>query len=852
MQQTMVPQGRCAGSWRRHLPWIFGGARRPHPRGEVPTICAGWMLELERARLSSSRERVPEAPWLGLAMSGGGVRSATYCLGAVQRLAAGGLLKHFDYMSSVSGGGYTAASLQWFWTREPALNSGSNFPYGTARSAPAASEDENLVYLRTHSSFLAPGQGISIWSGIAVVIRTLLLSLLVWFPAAVGAMLFIMLAAPSPAILSNVFLPCERYHFVRVPLLDSTIPSFAGWALVGMVAVVAIFLAFTSLLALASILVPPETIDNLEDRKRRARKCAVIGIVPGGAGLLVSLSLLSYGTMPYFSSALLWLGVAFTGFGLLAIVVALFQTMQRLEFGLHYTLRRQFDLRMTWAAWSFVFVTLLFSIPFASRHAVQFFHGQSSLFAALTAVSGLVSGLYGHFVQAQRVAPRPAFRLGATLLAGAFIYAMLVLAYLAAALILAPLAPDPALPEDFLQQALARNLALAFPVALFFSVAFGLSSNLNHLGLHRFYRDRLMEAFLATRDGAGFSAADRASLADFWLAPQDSSRASYPYPLINTNAIMIHDANPVLRLRGGDSFVLSPMFVGSASTGWMGTKEHIERHGPLTLASAMAASGAAANANAAYIGSGVTRDRLISIVMVLLNVRLGVWLGRPGARRDTPNYFNAGFKYGIWGAYRSHSNFVELTDGGHFDNLGVYELIRRRLDVIVVFDSEEDPATSMSALASVCQRVHEDFGVTIDVGNKADSIVAAKDMGYPPQAKFSEQTWFVCKIIYPEPTAYDGPDGTQRRGIGQDASAKEGTFLYVKSNMQKELSFPAKGYKAKNPDFPNQSTMDQFFEPAQFEAYRELGFATVDTVIRKITSDGSSAQKLCADLLKVV
>lgn len=810
------------------------------------------MLEQERERLACSREREPEAPWLGLAMSGGGIRSAIYCLGALQRLAAGGLLRHFDYMSSVSGGGYTAASLQWFWTREPAIYSGPNFPYGTARSAPAARDDENLAYLRTHSSFLAPGQGISIWSGIAVLIRTLLLSVLVWFPITVGAMLLLMLVAPSPAIMSKLFLHYDRYNYARVPLLDTVIPSFAGWALVGMAAVIAIFLAFTSLLALASILVPPETIDNLEDRKKRARKCILIGIIPGGAGLLVSLELLKYGDMPYLSSALMWLGFALTAFGLLAVAVALLQMGRRLEFGLHYTLRRKFDLGMTWAAWSFGCVALLFSIPFASHYAVKFLHDQPSLFAALTAASGLVSGLYGHFVQAQRAAPRLAFRLGATLLAGTFIYAMLVLAYLAAVFILAPLALDPTLPAGFVQPNFARGLAIAFPVALFFSVAFGLSSNLNHLGLHRFYRDRLMETFLTTKERTGFSAADRASLSDFWLAPQDTSRVTYPYPLLNTNAIMIHDSNPVLRLRGGDSFVLSPMFVGSASTGWMGTKQHIERHGPLTLASAMAASGAAANANAAYIGSGITRDRLISIVMVLLNVRLGVWLGRPGARRDTPNYFNAGFKYGIWGAYRSDSNFVELTDGGHFDNLGVYELIRRRLDVIVVFDSEEDPATSMSALASVCQRVHEDFGVMIDVGNKADSIAAAKDMGYPPLAKFSEQSWFVCKIIYPAPPAYTAPDGTKRAGIGNDVKAKEGTFVYVKSNMQKELSFPAKGYKAKNPDFPNQSTMDQFFDPAQFEAYRELGFATVDTVIRKLTSDGCSAQKLSTDLLKAV
>src|SRR5262249_16915920 len=151
-------------------------------------------------------------------------------------------------------------------------------------------------------------------------------------------------------------------------------------------------------------------------------------------------------------------------------------------------------------------------------------------------------------------------------------------------------------------------------------------------------------------------------------------------------------------------------------------------------------------------------------------------------KSGTPNYFSPGLRYGIWrGGYRRDSAFMELTDGGHFDNLGVYELVRRRTDVIVTLDSEEDPSTSMSALASVCQRVLEDFDVLIDVGDKADKIAPAGDMGYPSQAKFTARSYFIAKIYYKQP----------KTKLPGDETAKIGYFVYIKSNMIKGLSFPS-------------------------------------------------------------
>jgi hypothetical protein len=639
----------------------------------------------------------------------------------------------------------------------------------------------------------------------------------------------------------NWHLPRPIEWHSTIPYLDFLVPTFAFIAIIAAAALAVFFLAFTAFLALASILVPPETTDNRRQRVIRAIKCAFVGLIPAAIGYYWISELREYGLLGPVSVTVFFAAEAFTAFGIAAFAVALLQVTKKLEFGVNYSLRRAFDLNATYGFRALLPLLTVGSLPFAA-HAISAIVAQElskgTIVGLVAMGSGVSSALFGHFVQAQRIAPRYAFRWAATISAGAFIYSLILASYLAADFMLDP--------TSYYNPALALYVWESFPAVLLFSILFGRASNLNHLGLHRFYRDRLMETFLPSSPGGAanapnYSDADRISIVKFWDRSKPTDR---PYPLINTNAIMINDSDPRLSLRGGDNFVLSPLFVGSRCTGWAETQNHIDRHGPITLASAMAASGAAANANAAYIGSGITRDRLISIVMMLLNVRLGLWLAKPGATSGTPNYFSPGFIYGVLrDGYKSKSSFVELTDGGHFDNLGVYELIRRRADVICALDSEEDPVSAMSALASVCQRVQEDFGVIIDIGNRADKLVPSGDMGYPLGAKFTDKAYFIAKIEYPTPAFALSPD---------DLTAKDGVFVYIKSNMLKELSFPVKGYKAKNPDFPNQSTMDQFFEPAQFEAYRQLGYSTMQSLVTSLGLKSADMQQMKTLLFKAI
>ncbi|MEA2943798.1 MAG: hypothetical protein QOD09_4327 [Bradyrhizobium sp.] len=301
--------------------------------------------------------------------------------------------------------------------------------------------------------------------------------------------------------------------------------------------------------------------------------------------------------------------------------------------------------------------------------------------------------------------------------------------------------------------------------------------------------------------------------------------------MVNTNAILVNDDNQKYASRGGDNFVISPLYVGSRATGWQASLEYIDRNGPLTVASAMAASGAAANASAGYVGTGITMNPLVSAVMSLLNIRLGLWVGNPLHRdarrvRTIPTFLMAGIFPGFIGALHRHdSSFLELTDGGHFENLGLYELVRRKLDVMVIVDGEEDPTISLASLVSAARRIEQDFGARLSlVADKGPErlVMYPAQKGYPSGVRYAEAPFLAGQVIYADGTA--------------------GTLIYVKATIIKELDFTTAGYLAANPAFPHQTTADQFFNPDQFDAYRLLGYESALRMIEGLNLTATIAE----------
>ncbi|MGL5889313.1 MAG: hypothetical protein ACRC3B_05475, partial [Bacteroidia bacterium] len=375
--------------------------------------------------------------------------------------------------------------------------------------------------------------------------------------------------------------------------------------------------------------------------------------------------------------------------------------------------------------------------------------------------------------------------------------------------------------------AFGNNIAFwpfIFCGALFLlSFFFGVFVNLNLISPSRIWRNRLMETFMPEKRAVQDNHWEPAVSADKTLL-EDMCRGKNkkPYHLINTNIILANSEKVKYRSRGGDNFVLSPLFTGSGATGWCKTDNthgHFSRR--VSLATAMATSAAAVNPNAGVSGEGATRNTIVSVMFIILNIRLGFWMTNPAKRpwKMPPNFFIPGLNGQLLGmGLKETDRNIQLSDGGHFENLGIYELIRRELSVIIVSDGGADPKFNFDDLANAAEKVRVDFGAQIEFVKEyslGDMLPdSAGDSLFEKKYAIAKNGFAVADISY--------------------ASGKKGKLYYVKLTMVENLPTNVYSYKGLYPDFPHQSTADQFFDEKQFEAYRELGYKIgCDLVNRK-------------------
>jgi len=790
-----------------------------------------------------------DAPWAGIGLSGGGIRSATFCLGVLQALAEKDLLRRFDYISSVSGGGYMATSLQWWWGSRRDDDKGgtgpvfglsrSDFPYGPARPDPdfigppppvQLRAEKNLAFLRAHSSYLTPGRGISIWSIFGVLLRTIIVSSLTWLP--ILAACFIVLS-----ILGYLLDLLFRSLTVLSPLFDVVPARWMQTCSNELVchldysAIYAIGLWFfyivTGLFVVAALLfaLVSRAPQDDHDQAETVVKFSIIALACA-AGLLWII----FGYDRRDTSVILIAIALAVIFAVCAVIVVSELTTPK-TLNASYWLRRNTERAMGLAFIPSLAILVYSTIPilpwFGVKHIVEHV-SDDGLKAAVAGLIGLVSGvgsaLYGYYTFLRNIVPGLVGRIAATVAASIALYMTAVTAYLLANMVLHY--------NDTIFGDWKVYVLIGILGAIALALAIALVANVNYVGFHRFYRDRLMEAFMPGDSAVEAMRTDFSPAADslsvgllrcfFEGRRAGDAWRPRPYPLINTNAILVNDDDQKVASRGGDNFLISPFFVGSSATGWQDTLKYIELNGPLTLASAMAASGAAANASAGYIGTGITMNPLVSAVMALLNVRLGLWVGNPSLRearriRSIPTFLMMGICTGF-SKHRRDRRFLELTDGGHFENLGLYELVRRKLEIILVIDGEEDPSISLSSLVSAARRIEQDFGARLDLatgeGGPERLVMYPSSSGYPFGVKYAKAPFLVGTIAY--------NDG------------KHGVLIYVKATLIRQMDFTTAGYLANNPAFPHQTTADQFFDPDQFEAYRLLGYKSAMEMIQAL------------------
>jgi hypothetical protein len=176
-----------------------------------------------------------------------------------------------------------------------------------------------------------------------------------------------------------------------------------------------------------------------------------------------------------------------------------------------------------------------------------------------------------------------------------------------------------------------------------------------------------------------------------------------PYHLINTALNIEASKYANRRGRNADFFIFSPLFTGSAATGYVETEQMEKDMTGLTAGTAMAVSGAAASSN---MGSATIKPLVPTLA--ILNIRLGYWLTNPAKVAGTLKkplilWFLDRFYFmkEALGLLREDSETVYLTDGGHIENLGLYELLRRRCKLIIAIDGEADPDMSFGSLITL-------------------------------------------------------------------------------------------------------------------------------------------------------
>ena len=283
----------------------------------------------------------------------------------------------------------------------------------------------------------------------------------------------------------------------------------------------------------------------------------------------------------------------------------------------------------------------------------------------------------------------------------------------------------------------------------------------------------------------------------------------------------LHIVNVALNLVGGDKlawqqrkaapFTFSPYDSGALFLGYRDSRAYGGDDG-ISLGTAVTISGAAASPNMGYHSSPA-----MGFLLTLFNIRLGWWLGNPGPNgqksfhRAHPDTNLGPIVSEMVGRTNDSYEWVYLSDGGHFENLGLYEMVLRRNHYIVLSDAGADPDFAFEDLGNAIRKIRTDLGVPIDIEEMfmfprgADGLM--KEGRYVATAT----------IRY---TAVDGPE------------AKDGLLIYLKPGVYQDDYFPRDvfNYAQESKTFPHEPTSDQFFSESQFESYRALGRHTINEI----------------------
>jgi hypothetical protein len=232
-------------------------------------------------------------------------------------------------------------------------------------------------------------------------------------------------------------------------------------------------------------------------------------------------------------------------------------------------------------------------------------------------------------------------------------------------------------------------------------------------------------------------------------------------------------------------------------------------------------------------GLGYRTNLGLSFLLGLANVRLGYWWSAGSERKPSIKRFFGAF---VWvQSYLLKELLARfpgtadalwyLSDGGHFENMGAYELLRRRLRKIVLIDAEADPDFLFEGLGNLVRKARLDLAAEIEFLDAAalgeDAPIWRELAPFLPSLR--GRVGELCGLTREKPDAYSRAHAAVARIRYAEDPNQLGLLLYIKPALTGNESADIRQYHTKHPDFPHQTTGDQFFDEAQWESYRKLG-----------------------------
>ncbi len=829
-----------------------------------------------RTLLNSLSGLLHQARRSALCFSGGGIRSATFGLGVLQGLAQRsrttpnqppGLLGEFNYLSTVSGGGYLGS---WFsaWAKwHPKSVAGVIEDLSAPPQNKVDPEPPALQHLRSFSNYMDPKLGLlsaDTWSLATTMLRNMVLNWFVILPLLVAALaiprLWLSLVSASSSCgtgwLETPLWAGLAFSAIAICFFAYNLPTFGNLRGSQRAFLWTVLLPFCLSAALLTLGFAWRVNSGCgfpawPDVVKFGVAATIVGTVAGtvlafwrrristaqiGAALGKALGSLVAAGLTGAAAALMAFAIAarfydpslgrirniavYACFAFPA-VVAIFMLAGILLFGLASKLTDEQD-REWWSrcnAWLMIVVaTWLVPTVLVVLGPPLFLVLDTQLKLAIASAGGL-GGFLASRLALSTGASAPAgtsnetslgdlkgsafFKELAVRLAAPAFLALFVVLISSAIHRLADAIPAwlgdvawvhiPGVPE-----------LLVIAAALVAAGLWSLTIDANKFSLHGMYRDRLVRAYLgASHPGrnpnpfTGFDPED-----DF---PVHELRSEKPLHVLNMCLNLVGGSNLAWQERKAESFTVSRLHAGSFRVGYRPAALYGSRSG-ISLGTSVAISGAAASPNMGYHSSP-----LVTLMMTLFNARLGWWLGNPGVSGNKtwhsagPKWAARAFVDEALGLTTDQSDWIYLSDGGHFENLALYEMVLRRCHLIVVSDAGADPDYIFEDLGNAVEKIRVDLGIPIHFPMEI-AISSARGE--------SNKHCAIGRIFY----------------SAVDSGAEDGVLIYLKPCLNRNEPPDVMNYASEDPSFPQQPTSDQWFDEGQFESYRQLGWHAVSEI----------------------